>query len=221
MTYTIIARDPKTNAIGIACATGNLAVGGFVPHILPGIGAIATQGFSTHYWYGIDGLKLLAAGDKAESVRDTLISKDDGRAWRQLLVLDTNGETAAWTGNENIPETAQIMTRDLVIGGNMLAHANVPDVMGHRFNAVRGCDLPLSACLLEALAAGFDAGGDKRGTTSAMIKVVAPDQLPLDLRVDDHIDPIGELQRLYGMTRDIDYRTFFNRLPTPANPHQH
>ncbi|WP_404420460.1 DUF1028 domain-containing protein [Thalassospira australica] len=221
MTYTIIAKDPKTNAIGIACATGNLAVGGFVPHILPGVGAIATQGFSTNYWYGIDGLKWLAAGEKAESVRDRLTMADDGRAWRQLLVLDASGETAAWTGDENIPETAQIMARDLVTGGNMLAHSNVPDVMRNRFNVMRGCDLPLGACLLEALVAGFDAGGDKRGTTSAMIKVAFPDQLPLDLRVDDHIDPIGELQRLYDKTHETDYRKFFNRLPTPANPHQH
>ena len=69
MTYTIVARDPKTNALGIASATGNLAVGGFVPHLKPGIGVIATQGFSTNYWYGINGLSLLESGKRATAKR--------------------------------------------------------------------------------------------------------------------------------------------------------
>ena len=221
MTYTIVARDPKTNALGIASATGNLAVGGFVPHLKPGIGVIATQGFSTNYWYGINGLTLLESGKRADSVRDELINADDGHQWRQLLVLDGNGETAAWTGDKNRPETTHLVERDLVLGGNMLAHPNVPNVMRDRFHAMAQTSQRFDLCLLESLVAGFDAGGDVRGTKSAMIKVVYPNALPLDLRVDDHADPIAELQRLYGMTRDPEYRTFFDRLPTPDTPHQY
>ncbi|MFV1850479.1 MAG: DUF1028 domain-containing protein [Thalassospira sp.] len=221
MTYTIVARDPKTNALGIASATGNLAVGGFVPHIKPGVGAIATQGFSTNYWYGINGLTLLETGKRADSVRDELTLADNGHHWRQLLVLDANGETAAWTGDKNRPETTHITERDLVVGGNMLAHSNVPNVMRDRYVDMMKSSKPFDQCLLEALVAGFDAGGDVRGTTSAMIKVVEPNRLPLDLRVDDHADPLLELQRLYGKTRDPEYRRFFDRLPTPDAPHQY
>ncbi|HBU97577.1 DUF1028 domain-containing protein [Thalassospira lucentensis] len=221
MTYTIVARDPKTNALGIASATGNLAVGGFVPHLKPGIGVIATQGFSTNYWYGINGLTLLESGKRADSVRDELINADDGRQWRQLLVLDDNGETAAWTGDKNRAETTHLVERDLVLGGNMLSHPNVPSVMRDRFHAMAQTSQRFDLCLLESLVAGFDAGGDVRGTTSAMIKVVYPNALPLDLRVDDHPHPMTELQRLYDMTRDPEYRMFFDRLPTPDKPHQY
>lgn len=221
MTYTIVARDPKTNAIGIASATGNLAVGGFVPHIRPGVGAIATQGFSTNFWYGINGLSLLEQGERAESVREKLTREDNGRDWRQLIILDHNGETAVWTGEKNRSETAQITERDLAIAGNMLAHPNVPDTMRERFETMRDGHAPFEKCILEALIAGFDAGGDVRGTTSAMIKVMSPDRLPLDLRVDDHSDPLRELMRLYGKTQDPEYRRFFDRLPTPDNPHQY
>jgi uncharacterized Ntn-hydrolase superfamily protein len=221
MTYTIVARDPKTNALGIASATGNLAVGGFVPHIKPGIGAIATQGFSTNYWYGINGLSLLDQGNRADSVRDELTLADNGHAWRQLLILDRNGETAAWTGNQNQPETMHITQPNLVVGGNMLSHAGIASVMRDRFLEMMEAANGLELSLLEALTAGFDAGGDVRGTTSAVINVMAPDHLPLDLRIDDHPDPIQELRRLYGKTRDPAYRRFFDRLPTPNAPHQY
>ncbi|MBR9901891.1 MAG: DUF1028 domain-containing protein [Rhodospirillales bacterium] len=221
MTYTIVARDPKTNALGIASATGNLAVGGFVPHIKPGIGAIATQGFSTNFWYGINGLVLLEEGKSAESVREKLTGDDNGRDWRQLIILDQTGETTVWTGEKNRSETAHITERDLAIAGNMLAHPNVPDVMRTRFDMMRDDNAPFEKCILEALVAGFEAGGDVRGTTSAMIKVITPNRLPLDLRVDDHSDPLRELMRLYGKTQDPEYRRFFDRLPTPDKPHQY
>lgn len=221
MTYTIVARDPKTEALGIASATGNLAVGGFVPHIRPGVGAIATQGFSTNYWYGINGLNLLNERKNAESVRNELVGADNGSHWRQLLVLDQTGKTAVWTGDKNRPETAHISTDNLVIGGNMLAHRAVPETMQARFDAMMKSSEPFETCMMESLIAGFEAGGDVRGTTSAMIKIVAPDSLPLDLRVDDHATPITELKRLYDMTRDPEYRRFFDRLPTPNKPHQY
>jgi uncharacterized Ntn-hydrolase superfamily protein len=221
MTFTIVARDPKTNALGIASATGNLAVGGFVPHIAPGIGAIATQGFSTNFWYGINGLAMLEQRKSAESVREKLTGDDDGRNWRQLIVLDQTGETAVWTGDKNRSETAEITERDLAIAGNMLAHSNVPDAMRDKFTMMRTAHEPFEKCILEALVAGFKAGGDVRGTTSAAIKVMTPNRLPLDLRVDDHSDPVHELMRLYGKTQDPEYRHFFDRLPTPDKPHQY
>ncbi|WP_064788381.1 DUF1028 domain-containing protein [Thalassospira indica] len=221
MTYTIVARDPKTNAIGIASATGNLAVGGFVPHVKPGVGAIATQGFSTNFWYGVNGLAMLEQGEAAESVSEKLTGEDNGRDWRQLIVLDQNGETAVWTGEKNRSETARISARNLAIAGNMLAHRNVPDAMREGFEMMRDGNEPFEKCILEALVAGFDAGGDVRGTTSAVIKVITPDRLPLDLRVDDHTDPLHELMRLYAKTQDPEYRRFFDRLPTPDKPHQY
>lgn len=221
MTYSLIAKDPKTKALGLVTATGNLAVGGFVPHLRAGVGAIATQGYSTNYWYGVNGLNRLEAGEKAESVVKNLTDADEGRAYRQMLLLDANGNGAAWTGAANSAHHDHIITHNLVAGGNILANECVIPAMknGYEQALENGCSFALA--LLHALEAAFEAGGDKRGTSSATIQVVTPRQLPLDLRVDDHPHPIAELKRLYDMTRQSDYQSFFVRLPTPDHPHQH
>ncbi len=221
MTYSLIAKDPKTKALGLVTATGNLAVGGFVPHLRAGIGAIATQGYSTNYWYGINGLNHLQAGEEAESVVKKLTDADKGRAYRQMLLLDANGNGAAWTGSANSAHHDHIIAHNLVAGGNILANETVIPAMksGYEQALENGCSFALA--LLHALEAAFNAGGDQRGTSSATIQIVTPNQLPLDLRVDDHSNPIAELKRLYDITQKADYQSFFVRLPTPDHPHQH
>lgn len=221
MTYSLIAKDPKTNALGLVTATGNLAVGGFVPHLRAGVGAIATQGFSTNYWYGVNGLKQLENGENADSVVKNLTDADKGRDYRQMLLLDAKGNGAAWTGHANTAHHAHIIASNLVAGGNILANDEVIPTMKSGFEQALKNGVPFSRALLCALKAAIEAGGDKRGTSSAVIKVVAPNALPLDLRVDDHPQPITELHRLYDMTQQSDYQSFFVRLPTPDHPHQH
>jgi uncharacterized Ntn-hydrolase superfamily protein len=221
MTYSLIAKDPQTNALGLVTATGNLAVGGFVPHLCPGVGAIATQGFSTNYWYGVNGLQQLKNGENADSVVKTLTVADKGRDYRQMLLLDAKGNGAAWTGHANTAHHAHIIASNLVAGGNILANDEVIPAMKSGFEQALKNGVPFSRALLCALKAAFEAGGDKRGTSSTVIKVVTPNALPLDLRVDDHPQPITELHRLYDMTQQSDYQSFFVRLPTPDHPHQH
>tara|TARA_R110001583_G_scaffold7571_1_gene37374 strand:- start:46006 stop:46671 length:666 start_codon:yes stop_codon:yes gene_type:complete len=221
MTYSLIAKDPKTNALGLVTATGNLAVGGFVPHLCPGVGAIATQGFSTNYWYGVNGLKQLENDENAESVVKNLTDADTGRDYRQMLLLDAKGNGAAWTGHANTAHHGHIIAPNLVAGGNILASDDVIPAMQSGFERALKNGVSFSRALLCALKAAFEAGGDKRGTSSAVIRVVTPNALPLDLRIDDHAQPIAELHRLYDMTQQNDYQSFFVRLPTPDHPHQY
>jgi uncharacterized Ntn-hydrolase superfamily protein len=221
MTYSLIAKDEKTGAIGLVTATGNLAVGGFVPHLRAGVGAIATQGFATNYWYGINGLTRLENGEDAESVVKNLTDADDGRAYRQMLVLGQNGTGAAWTGDANTAEHAHIIGENLVVGGNMLSNDQVIPTMKEAFETAFANDTSLADALLIALGAAFKTGGDRRGTSSAVIKVVCPKQLPLDLRVDDHATPVAELRRLFEITQSDLYQSFFTRLPTPDHPHRY
>lgn len=221
MTYSLIAKDEKTGAIGLVTATGNLAVGGFVPHLRAGVGAVATQGFSTNYWYGINGLTRLENGEDAESVVKNLTDADDGRAYRQMLILGQNGVGAAWTGDANTAEHAHIIGKNLVVGGNMLSNDQVIPTMKDAFETAFDNDTSLPDALLTALGAAFEAGGDRRGTSSAVIKVVCPNQLPLDLRVDDHATPVAELRRLFEITQSDLYQSFFTRLPTPDHPHRY
>src|SRR6195952_630886 len=126
MTWSIIARDPTTGQFGIAVATKFFAVGARVPHIVAGIGGIATQALVNPY-YGIDGVKLLSQGLEPSDIVKTLIAADDGRESRQLHIMDANGRIAAHTGRECVDWCGHIEGKDFSIAGNMLAGARVLD----------------------------------------------------------------------------------------------
>jgi uncharacterized Ntn-hydrolase superfamily protein len=215
MTWSIIARDSETGDFGIAVATRFFAVGARVPFIAAGIGAIATQALVNPY-YGIDGLKLLREGKSPRDIVATMQAADSGHAHRQLHIMDAAGHVAAYTGAACVEWCGHLEGNHFSIAGNMLAGARVLDdtAAAYRSNAA----LPFPRRLIAAMRAGEAAGGDKRGRQSAALVIYGEEEWPaLDLRVDDHADPLGELDRLEQVSRErwVHFRRF---LPSRANP---
>ncbi len=215
MTWSIIARDSLTGQLGIAVATRFFAVGARVPHIAAGIGGIATQALVNPY-YGIDGVRLLREGRKPREVIDTLIAADAGRDSRQLHIMDASGRVASHTGCECVDWCGHIEAPGFSIAGNMLAGPRVLDDTGNAYTANQR--LPFAQRLIAAMRAGEAAGGDKRGKQSAALLIHGEEEWSdLDLRVDDHADPLAELERLEQVSRErwVHFRRF---LPTRNNP---
>jgi uncharacterized Ntn-hydrolase superfamily protein len=215
MTWSIIARDTSTGRFGIAVATKFFAVGARVPHIAAGLGAIATQALVNPY-YGIDGLKLLREGRAPRDVVDGLIAADAGRETRQLHVMDASGRIASHTGRECIAWCGHIEGNGFSIAGNMLAGAQVLDETAKAY--VANETLPFPQRLIATMRAGEAAGGDKRGKQSAALLIYGDEEWSeLDLRVDDHTDPLAELERLEAVSRE-HWAHFRKVLPTRKEP---
>jgi uncharacterized Ntn-hydrolase superfamily protein len=215
MTWSIIATDPANGQLGIAVATRFFAVGARVPHIAAKLGGIATQAMVNPY-YGIDGLTLLREGTPPQAIIDTLTAADPGRDSRQLHILTINGEIAAHTGRDCIDWCGHLAGNGFSIAGNMLAGPQVLDETARAWLANDA--LPLPQRLITALKAGEAAGGDKRGKQSAALLIHGSEEwAALDLRVDDHADPLAELARLEQVSR-MHWTTFRQFMPTRANP---
>jgi uncharacterized Ntn-hydrolase superfamily protein len=215
MTWSIIARDSATGQFGIAVATRFFAVGARVPFIAPGLGAIATQAFVNPY-YGIDGVRLLREGRNAHDVLVALLAADQGLESRQVHIMDAKGEIAAHTGSECVDWCGHIAGNGFSIAGNMLAGGTVLDDTAAAYLANE--TLPFPRRLIAALRAGEAAGGDKRGKQSAALLIHGEEEWSaLDLRVDDHPDPLAELERLEQVSHElwVHFRQF---LPTRKNP---
>jgi uncharacterized Ntn-hydrolase superfamily protein len=215
MTWSIIARDSVTGQIGIAVATKFFAVGARVPHIAAGIGGVATQALVNCY-YGIDGVRMLRDGKSPEAIVAALIAEDEGRESRQLHILDAHGRIAAHTGKDCVDWCGHVKGDGYSIAGNMLAGAAVLDDTAKVY--VANERLPLAQRLVAAMRAGEAAGGDKRGKQSAALLIHDTEEWSaLDLRVDDHADPLSELERLERVSRErwVHFREF---LPTRKNP---
>jgi uncharacterized Ntn-hydrolase superfamily protein len=215
MTWSIIARDKATGQFGIAVATRFFAVGARVPHIAAGIGAIATQALVNPY-YGIDGVRLLREGRKPGDIVATLLAADAGRESRQLHIMDAGGRIASHTGSECVEWCGHIAGNGFSIAGNMLAGARVLDDTAEAYIANER--LPFAERLIAAMQSGEAAGGDKRGKQSAALLIYGEEEWSaLDLRVDDHTDPLAELERLEQISRErwVHFRQF---LPTRKNP---
>ncbi|MGJ4929527.1 DUF1028 domain-containing protein [Bradyrhizobium sp. HKCCYLS2038] len=215
MTWSIIAKDDLTGQIGIAVATRFFAVGARVPHIVAGQGGIATQALVNPY-YGIDGATLLRDGRHPHEIVQLLISADPGRESRQIHILDHNGQIAAHTGRDCIDWCGHLEGQGFSIAGNMLAG---PQVLNETANAyLAHQSLPLAQRLIAAMKAGEAAGGDKRGKQSAAMLIHGKEEWSeLDLRVDDHPDPLVELERLEGVSRR-HWAVFRQFMPTRDNP---
>jgi uncharacterized Ntn-hydrolase superfamily protein len=215
MTWSIIAKDNVTGQIGIAVATKFFAVGSRVPHIAAGIGGIATQALVNPY-YGIDGVKLLREGREPRDIIETLIAKDTGHASRQLHILDANGRIAAYTGKDCVDWCGHLQGDGFSIAGNMLAGPRVLDDTAKAYLA--SISTPFAQRLIAAMRAGELAGGDKRGKQSAALLIYGEEEWSdLDLRVDDHADPLDELARLEAVSRErwVHFRKY---LPSRKNP---
>jgi len=215
MTWSIIARDELTGQFGIAVATRFFAVGARVPYIAAGTGAIATQALVNPY-YGIDGLKLLRDGRSPRDIVDSLIAGDRGYASRQLHVMDAAGRIACHTGQDCVGWCGHLEGHGFSIAGNMLAGAQVLDDTAGAYTEYKA--LPFAQRLIAAMGAGEAAGGDKRGRQSAALLISGEEEWSdLDLRVDDHSDPLAELARLEQVSRE-HWAHFRQFLPSRKNP---
>lgn len=215
MTWSIVARDPATGHLGVAVASRFFAVGGIVPHVRGGIGAIATQAF-VNPLYGVDGLAALAAGKAPEAIVAELTGRDDGRDQRQMHLIDAKGRNAAFTGAKCIDWAGHLVEENISVAGNMLAG---PQVIAQTLATYRkAAEKPFAERLLEAMQAGEDAGGDKRGKQSAALVVYRDqDYAWLRLNADDHADPLAELRRLYAVAQER-YLHVAETMATRQNP---
>lgn len=215
MTWSIIARDPRTNSFGVAVSTRFFAVGSLCPRVQSEVGAVCTQAL-VNPTFGPRGLKLLSEGIAAAEVVKRLVASDPGAAHRQLHIMDRNGNTAAHTGSACIDWCGSTHAEDYSIAGNMLTGPSVIEQTARAY--VEGADRPFADRLIGALEAGEAAGGDKRGRQSAALLIYSTeDYADLDLRVDDHPDPLAELRRLYDVSESY-YSLFKKFLPTRAHP---
>ena len=215
MTWSIIARDERTGRVGIAVATRFFAVGALVTHIKTGVGAIATQAFINPH-YGSRGLVLLAEGHSAGQTIAVLTQADQGRDNRQLHVMDRQGRFAAYTGAACIDWCGHEVRATFSVAGNMLAG---PSVLSETIRVYEASlARPFAQRLVAAMQAGEAAGGDKRGRQSAALLIHDTEDYALyDLRVDDHVDPLGELARLEEMARQR-WVHFRRQMPSRDRP---
>ncbi len=215
MTWSILARDAATGAFGVAVTTKFFAVGAGCPHAMSNAGALATQAL-INPTLGPRGLRLLAEGVRAAAVIETLLASDQGRETRQLHALDATGRAAAHTGRDCVDWCGHLIRTGFSVAGNMLAGPRVIEDTATAYEA--GAHLPFAERLIGALDAGQAAGGDKRGKQSAALKIYAGEEYPwLDIRVDDHPEPLVELRRLYEEARR-KYLVFHRFLPTRNDP---
>lgn len=208
MTFSIVARCPQTARLGVATSSKALAAGAMVPYLRAGVGAIASQSFVNPY-LGIDGIELIEQGLPAERALEHVIEGDRGRDVRQVGIVDKDARTAAYTGDKCVAWAGSVSGAGYVCLGNILASEDVVKAMANAFEVSETEDL--QERLLRALEAGQEAGGDRRGRQSAGIMVVAQEEYPLvDLRVDDHADPIPELRRVFGVYQkeEVPYAEF-------------
>jgi len=195
-TYSIVAHDPESKQWGVGVASRVLAVGSAVPYARANVGAVATQA-STNLTWGPKGLELLAQSKSAEEVVKILTEADKGSAFRQLGVIDAKGMVAAFTGKRCSAYAGHKTGKHYACQGNLLAGEAVVTDMARAFEESKG---PLAWRIMAALEAAEKAGGDKRGKQSAAILVAREGAgRNIDLRVDDHKEPIPELARILSL----------------------
>jgi uncharacterized Ntn-hydrolase superfamily protein len=199
-TYSIVARDPRSGELGVAVQSHWFAVGPIVPWVRPGVGAVATQSIAEPA-YGPRALDSLAAGARARQALDELVADDELARFRQVAVVDAHGNAAAYTGEGCIAHAGHQEGHEFSAQANMMGSPEVWPAMAHAFEAATGS---LARRLVAALHAAEARGGDARGRQSCAL-VVAPAQgepwrRTVDLRVDDHPEPLAELDRLLDLS---------------------
>ena len=215
MTWSILAHDPITGTIGGAVATKFFAVGALCLHVEGQVGALATQAL-INPMYAVHGLPRLRAGEDPAAIVEALLAGDAGRDVRQLHILDLQGRIAQHTGTGCIAWCGAVRGVNVSVAGNMLAG---PEVVQRTLEAFEATPGDMADRLLTALEAGEAAGGDKRGKQSAALKVCTRDPFPdLDLRADDHPDPLAELRRLHAVARQhfVPFRRFMAGVDSPC-----
>lgn len=207
-TYSIVARDPETGEMGVAVQSHWFSVGSIVAWGEAGVGVVATQSF-VNPSFGPRGLDLLKKGMTAQEVVELLISTDEGREMRQLAIVDSKGNSYAFTGSKCISEAGHFVGNGYSVQANMMLNNTVWSAMSEAFENTKA---PLAERLVEALEAAQNEGGDIRGKQSACLLVVKgnatgnlwEDRL-IDLRVEDHSDPVTEIKRLLNVYRAYEH----------------
>lgn len=208
-TFSIVARDPATGEMAVGVQSHWFSVGTIVSWGASGVGVVATQSF-VNPAYGPEGLALMAEGVPAEDALSTLIEKDDGRAYRQIAFLDRVGNVSAYTGDKCIRFASHAAGSQFSVQANMMLNDRVVPAMRNAF--LEGKGLPLAERVVKAMVAAQEAGGDIRGKQSAALIVVGPDPVEepwldkkIDLRVDDHPEPLKEISRLLSVHRAYEH----------------
>lgn len=215
MTWSIVARDPATGAYAVAVTTCNLAVGASCPFLRTGVGAVSTQSISNRY-LGPAVLDAMARGLPARLALESALAGDEGRGLRQIHAVDAQGRAAAFTGANCVEWCGSATGEGFSVAGNMLSGEAVVTATAEVF--ARRTDLPLPERLMEALHAGQAAGGDKRGKQSAALMLTTTEDFPdINLRVDDHGEPLVELSRLLALWR-VQAEPSLHSRPSRANP---
>ena len=207
MTWSILVRDPATGALGAAVASKFFAVGALCIHVEGEVGALATQAM-VNPMYAVDAMPRLRAGGDPSVVMGDLVVPDPGAAQRQFHILNAGGAIAQHTGRDCVPWAGHVHGPDVTVAGNMLAGPDVVQATMQGYLAATGS---MAERLLAAMEAGEAAGGDKRGKQSAGLKICVADPYPdLDIRADDHPDPLAELRRLHraSLERFAVFRRF-------------
>ena len=207
-TYSIVAVDKNRGEIGAAVQSHWFSVGSTVPWAEAGVGAVATQSF-VNPSFGPQGVELLKQGLSPEQVVDRLVASDAGREMRQLAVIDRHGRAFAFTGRRCVPEAGHRIGEGYSVQANLMENAEVWPAMAQAFEQTAG---PLAERMIEALAAAQTCGGDLRGKQSAALLIVRGESSGeiwkdrvVDLRVEDHEEPVQELRRLLGVFRAYEH----------------
>ena len=214
-TFSIAARCSRTGQLGVAVSTKVPGVGGICPFIAPGIGAVATQAWVNPY-IGVRLLDALRKGLPAKDALHSVMMDEIDRELRQVGVVDARGNSESFTGTSTDPWTGHRHGADYAVQGNMLVGEDTIAAMERAF--LEAVQEPLGERLMLALEAGQKAGGDKRGRQSASVKVFGDEDYPIvDLRADEHADPVAELRRIFEVAKR-ELFPFIDVLPTKKNP---
>lgn len=231
MTISLIHVNPKTGLSASISATGGVAVGGYVNHSWRGIGACATQGLFTNPWYAENAKRYLVQGLSSAETIEQLRQADPGYAKRQCMVMDRLGNAAFIDGEENIPHVGSIAYPSVAVAGNMLESDAVLEAFIQSFVEATtvnpqqvhqgkcpeyqlGYEETLPEILIEALSQALQAGGDKRGTYSASLRVESNTRAPIDIRVDWSDDSlIEDLTKVLARVREASFQAFLDNLP--------
>ncbi|MFD1253140.1 hypothetical protein DEVEQU_01036 [Devosia equisanguinis] len=211
MTFSIVARDPKTGAFGVATATAGPMVGALVPHTRQGFGAAATQAMTNPY-LAIDALGALNDLGAEQALHHAL-TKDDKADLRQVIIVDLDGSAVGWTGGQCIGFAGHLLGEGVAVAGNMLTgEAVLADMMDAYRDILAKSSF--AAALFAALRAGAEAGGDKRGLGSVALRVHHGQAFPeIDLRVDMSDAPLASLEALLEQATHGGYADFFGTVP--------
>jgi uncharacterized Ntn-hydrolase superfamily protein len=215
MTWSIVAHDPNSDAFAVAVATKAFAVGASCPFVRAGVGAVSTQSMTNRY-LGPAILDAMARGLAPSAAIEGALAGDEGRGIRQVHAVDRHGRTAAWTGANCVTWCGSVSSGGISVAGNMLA--GEPTVAETLASWKANGHLAMPDRLMTAMEAGEAAGGDRRGKQSAAMVMVTTEDFPdLNLRVDDHTEPLQELRRLLSIWK-VEGVSRLGSAPSKANP---